>query len=72
MNNPKMTISQFRDLTLEKAVEMLSIEPTDKTYVYLNEKMRLDAIEIQRAGDVPEDEFLALGFVRAYRGTQNR
>ena len=67
MSAPKMTISQFRNLTIEQAVTALDITPTDNTYVYLTEKMELCAMEIRDHSATPEDEFLTLGFVSSYR-----
>lgn len=66
MNAVKMTMKQFRALTIEEAVKLLGITKTENVYIYFNEDWELDAIVKSDRTGVPADELVALGYVSRY------
>lgn len=62
----KMSISEFRALTINQAIERLGVKPSRDTYIYLNEKMELDCIEKSDRHSDPMDEFMSMGYVSAH------
>lgn len=66
-NSLKMTMKEFRALTIDAAIKLLDIVPGEHTYIYFSTDWELTTIEKPDRHSDPADELVALGSYRQYR-----